>query len=465
MRRLASLLLPGLLLACSGDGTADLEARLDATWVRLPELAAEARQAVGEATGVDLEDLPVVAVGTEDVARSLASNLGVDSPLIEEPALEEDQRSTGGLEGIARALMGIYDIEREEVRVCRENLLWLADLLEEPGLLREDVLYAVLAHECAHAAADRRFGLQGFVSSREGRDAQRGANAVLEGHAQRVARRVCAAAGREAGFELMTRAMGMIPETGDASQELVARIMAEAFASAYRDGEAFLDAVVAARGEEEGLAVAFADPPAGQTLLEHPEWYLDPASRPAPAYDLDAGLAVLEEYFAEEIPEFTHAEIGRGELLVAASPLGEEEAGKAADLVETAQAVVGMPDPDSQVMAVLLVCQDEAAARAFLDYEERIGRAKDEQMARGMIRIEEARYEDLPGTPRPGFLMYKTVNAAGTTVEVVVLCQVRGELLLELTLVGMEVQRQDLLDLGAKILDRAVDEAVAAESD
>lgn len=455
LRSLAALLAPILLLACSRGGTEGLEERLAVTWEEFPTLAARAREAVATTTGVDLSGLRVVEADTAAIGRSMVGNLAMSrsGEALADPLLGD------AVARFAPAMLGIYDVRQGEVRVAWEHFLHVARALDEPGLVEPGAVFALLAHEIAHAAADRRYGLRRLLSgvAARGQDSLRAASGVVEGYAQYVARRVCAAAGWEQGFAVMTRSMGTIPETEDPAQAYLASLLVEAFFAGYRDGERFVEAVVADRGEEVGLALVFVRPPASPVELEHPQWYLDPASRPSSELDLEAGLAAAEAAFPGWEGEFQRMALTTAMLRTAMQPAGAELADQVADWVEEARLTRSQSDPTGLVTAALFACTNPAAARRMVAAEEAVSRAKDEQLSEGRVRIIATRYQSLAEGEGPGgdFLVRKKVAVGNMDMIVRTLVLRQDRLVLELMVTSKEPDRADLIAIGRRILAAA----------
>jgi hypothetical protein len=282
-------------LAAAQQGTAG-----EVTEARVRAAFDQARAAVEETLAARFEPpIGLRFVDVDEVAAFLAAeNLqAIERRLPDRAAAELEARAFA--EAHAPLLLAKYALKRNEIVVALDTWNRQAAALRRPEIGADETLRAVLVHELVHALDDAEHGLETLYARIDSRDTAAGVNAVLEGHAQHVARRVCAARGWTRGFEDFTQAIGALPEgSGDDGEALLLfrRIVSAGDRAAYHDGERFIAALEKAGGPQ-AIARAFRDPPQdGQTVF-HPEWFLDPSRRPASVFDLDAGIELFAERF------------------------------------------------------------------------------------------------------------------------------------------------------------------------
>jgi hypothetical protein len=173
----------------------------------------------------------------------------------------------------------------EEILVSPRKLAQAAAALDMPQLNERAALRAALLHGYALAESRRAFGWNTTRASLADERAEGAFEAVVEGHAIGVARRLAPVADCSSGFDAYLASFARIVPDPLPVRNAQNRANAWRTEFPYVHGEAFVAAIAAANGEE-AIAALFASPPRAPEEILRPEWFLDPASRPRALYDL-----------------------------------------------------------------------------------------------------------------------------------------------------------------------------------
>lgn len=356
-----------------------VEAELGATLVRRPTIR--------EATREEL-----AAVLTAEFAPQVRSQLpGAPDEEVARVAAEMGQLYSG-------VLIGKYD-PTGAILIVRENL-------EALGGPQEALLRATVVHEVVHALDDQEVGVFQDLGSRDDLEVW---NALAEGHAQYVTRRVLAAAGEEDVFTAFEEHITRMPEGLGAGERYILGLMSHSFRFAYVDGRHFFE-----RLPREYHREVFVTPPASKSQILHPEQYLE---QPVASPTFDVG------------PLWTALEATRPEGWTGGRRVGDESALRAAfgEMLDPARVepvvarirashFLASQAPGGTAVAAYGVYETDSpeAAAEFLALQEALSRAKDEKMTSGMIRVVSATYRpvEVPGADC-AFHVEKRVEAMG----------------------------------------------------
>jgi hypothetical protein len=403
-----------------------------------------------------------VRIGTKaDVKKVLLVEL---EPVKEAMGLAENLEAT--LDVLVGALDAKYDLTAHEVLVIPGNVEELTRLFARPAMASEDALRAVLAHECVHAFDFPRHGWLAKRNARTSPDAQKAFGAVVEGHAQLVAKRICAAQGITPAFDEFTRMITAIPAGLSPMQTAIARAVVAEAEFGYVQGAAFLEAVLAARGEA-GLLAVLAEPPTDPRHVEHPAEFLAPTA-------VVAGLP-LPPFFAA----FDAATPGAEWKRTSQSILEGSLRAQLADLPEVQRraALAGFLEgrvsagnrAGGESVAVLLVARFRSPedALAFVAADVAVMRQRDEKMKTGAVRIESSTYEEGLGSKGAvaGTRARKVVAALGKQVVLFTSIFAVGAYAFEMTFSNVgEVPRASLYVLVDGLARHVTDPAHPAPS-
>jgi len=374
------------------------DASFEITQALLDDAIAVARPAVERALGYAIpEGFAGARVGeVDEIAKVLArENLASMTAQIGDEEIGAEQAEAFGA-GLAPALLAKYAFEERVILVSPEGFERNAEMLAVPELLSEQALRAVIVHELVHAADVPRFAFAATLAGLDDPDRINALSAVLEGHAQHVARKVCAELGLEAGFRHYNQAVVGVPtDEGDDGEaiRLMRRVARLTLARTYTDGERFVAAIEKAGGPE-GVERAFREPPRDLAEVGTPEWYLHPELRPVAAYDLDAALTAFEAGYGDEFAGVRQS-IHAAQLELAFESLDPQVVKRITSSLRGAR--YAQRARGQEVLHYAMACEwsSDEAAELVLQASVELVKQRDEQMKDGMIRIESSEYEDV----------------------------------------------------------------------
>lgn len=293
----------------------------------LVAMGAEAFALVKQSYKTELESVTFRFGTAEEIAEILKEeNIPVMARTLPEGTEQEVIEKTAEQfsESLSDALLAKFSLGENEVLVNLEGFFKMEEELGLTGLASYEVLRAVLVHESVHAIDDAEFSLAKVEELIVDVDSSQTVNALIEGHAQFWSRRVCAAHDMTAAFERFSSAIGFVPETDDPVVALVMATYAAQMTFWYGEGERFFLAVHDAKGLE-GVRGVFQAPPTESVLISQPDWYLDPASRPAAEFDLEERLAVILDLSSQKGRTMTKMKLLKPQIAAALALLPEVE--------------------------------------------------------------------------------------------------------------------------------------------
>jgi len=413
-------------------------------------LAAQVVPLVRKELGVRFpEGIPVRLASTGEIRAALEKeNLAILRSLLGDSKQAATQAS-GIAATLAPALLAKYPLGGHEVLVSPGAFPRLAEKIGIPELNSEAALRAVLVHELVHAAADELYDLKAVFASRTTADQVQAFNAVIEGHAQHVARRICAANGWSRGFRIYDRSISAPPVLedgeGGAGMDLLLRQQAELFAWLYHDGERFI-AALEAEGGPAAVARAYRNPPSDSAVIFEPGWFLHPETRPKLAFDFEGAMDTFVKGYPKKEWSATRTGIPKAQLRTALSLLPSETAERVLRGMRNVRVISLSPPkaPGSRVITLVLYeFESPADAAFFLAADDRLMRIKDAKMAEGAIRILDSSYEKLEKEGASGLIAEKTVSFQGQEIPVLTAVAVRGRLAAELVFSNQKASRAE----------------------
>jgi len=404
---------------------------------RLEAAYGDARAACKDVLGAELEQLPPLKlVATEVVAEAItAENL----PLVQlrEPDAPKARTEADALgRQIAAFVWAKYSWSTKTFFVVPETWEQNARVLERPDLLADHTLRAVMVHELCHALDDRKFDLGKQLLAAKTAEAVGAYNAVLEGHAQLAARRVCKVRGWSDGFEAFTSSIGALPKSATADGEamaMVRRATAAQLASAYVDGEAFAQAVLAAR-PETGRADIFTKPPLDADTILNPRWYLDPKQRPAVLHDPEPAIDAFVAKYDPEVWTATRVSPTGKQLATGLTLLPPADVDAVLASLRAMRLVQLVPtDAPQSKIAILAVMEfdSEESAAKWVALSAVVSDKKDEAMREGALKITASKTTRLTDGAVRGFLQEKTMENNGFEFEMASIDAWRGRCVVE----------------------------------
>lgn len=427
---------------------------------RIAAAFADARTALAEHLKMEIDPkLAPRLVSSKDVAACVAKeNLPVirlRQPDAEFAKAEADQVGAAfGSSALAK-----YTWTTRELLVSAKTWRRQAVQSGRPELTSDETLRAVLVHELVHALDDAQFDLGKRLEGLKTVDACLGFTGVLEGHAQLVARRVCEKRGWTKGFDVLTANIGGLPagaEAMDPSQLDILRAQSAVAAAPYVAGERFM-AAIDARGAEF-VARAFQSPPDSPDLLYHPDWYIDPKTRPQPKFALDAAIDVFAAPRSQDEWQSQRMTPPEAQLEASLLRLPLERAREALQGRVASRTIVLQPraDLNSKLLSTAIhEFVDEAALRRFVAAGAELSALRDDDMRKPerVVRLKELVTKSIE-TPTQRARIDRRSLANGTFEFVATSAQVaRGALLLELVFSNEAIEDDALLALADRMFD------------
>jgi hypothetical protein len=310
----------------------------------------------------------------------------------------------------------------------------------------------------------RKYHFDRILNALESDDAMQAYSSVIEGNAQRIARRACAEAGWSPFFDRFSETIALAPKNDDPAEDYQNRIRTALAAFAYSEGEHLMK-VVARAGGPEAVARAFAAPPAESVLILEPGWYLDPSSRPALGFDLKQALLNYGAQWDKEYWSQMQTPVLLPTLQASLGLLPDEEVSQVLEHLRQCQALIlqekQSAPAQSSIMAVLYELGSATAATKLVVLESDLMHLKDEQLTGQSVKVTEAHYAAFVADPIHGFIASKLVEVGFAVLEVTTLVAIRGPLVVELNFINIENERADLIEAAARLLEPRT----ASESD
>jgi hypothetical protein len=399
---------------------------------RMQELLIDAFHRVEKATGAESGPPPrLLFVDHRGMHAALVEE---QQPLFERFGVWEQAQQAIPL--VAIAVPAKYVPADHALLFAPRSLELAAFLAELPTESIEAAVRAILLHEAVHAVDFTKYGLADSFDACANEGDLLCWSAMTEGHAQQVARHLSAGDDELLrGLADMERLLHDDEAHRSAPEALRAALVTLAFP--YVEGEQFLDAVLAAGGQEAVDAV-MRTPPTRPAEIEHPEFWFARSTREGPdILDVLALLRPLEPEGAKvhETPLLRASVASMLEMGV-----GDRAAEVAAGLEDGQTRSAANDTGTSQTVTTVLRCRDAAAAAAYVRASRAFQEAQDDQYTGKSAFRMESSYEDVPG----GYRTRRSMRTAGGTLGGAVLCVAEGRFVLEVTLSRQSAANQAL---------------------
>lgn len=316
---------------------------------------------------------------------------------------------------------GKYVLKEKAIVILPDTFRESAKKRNDPSFKSREMLRFTLIHETIHALDDHGEGAltRLFKNARTIEDFGI-VNALMEGHAQYVTRRIYVRQKREKEFFDHEKKKFTLPPDMDEAEKFHAKMYYANFISAYVDGRRFFEALEK-EGKNDFVDQVFHSPPKSMRVIYHPELYFHPELAPR-LRDLTGLWNSMKKKYGEEwkstIRKLTDAQMraSLGGLL----PKEEEE-----DMMGSylgGEVLIFQPrDVDTNKMVGLRVLEMEssrAANRAY-DLMLRLHRRKDEMMKEGALGLTRSDYrkQETPNSDR-SIAVERWINAQGTSIFV-----------------------------------------------
>ena len=259
-----------LLLAGASARAQEADFSVEAIRGRIEVLRPDLEAALGAPLGGPVD---VVVTTPDALADSIANDFLAERANIEGGPRGDGLKDAAAIAGRAlrHSTLGRVESERGVLEICPENFLVLTEI--EPswrGMLDRDFLDVLLLHELVHVFQERRFA--GFLGAPSSLEQLQARHAVLEGHAQYVAREAAKRRGLDAAFALFEKVNTEVPPSvkDPALRRSIEDSVAQ-LAFVYTDGEKFFRAVTEKLGYEKALDRVFSSPPATVRAIRTPQ--------------------------------------------------------------------------------------------------------------------------------------------------------------------------------------------------
>jgi hypothetical protein len=459
---LAAALLP---LAAPPQDAPPAPAKFAVDAASVERVAAVARTWVAEASGVPLAESVRARVATTEELQTL---LAAENQPLFETHFGASEAATQGAQNfaasVAPAMLAKYVFGGSDVLVSAEGFGRLSLLLDMPELVSEEALRAVLVHEFAHAADERLYQWNDVLRSLKSAEQIEAFNAVLEGHAQLVTRRVCAAHGATAGFDVFNRAIAGERSTpapdaiaSNPVFETMEKFMKLRFSSWYFQGEKFMEALEK-EGGADAVRLAFSKPPARMAVVYQPAWFLHPELEPKGGIDLDAVLDELALSFPKEAWRSVKNSLTPAQIELALSLASPEDRERLLAALRANRSLLVVPadgSGDRMIIVMLLEFSSPEEGAAYLGIARDISSRKDEAMKAGPMRVEKSEREELPPGARRGYLERKLLTAPGRKLPIASAVLTQETLAVELIFTNQEVPSAELTLLADQVFRSA----------
>ncbi len=450
-----TLVAPSLLLV-SGEFSITQES--------LDSVATEAVSAFNRVSEKRLEKTPAFRIVMRDELYDIVYKELLPQITAQVGSVEGEGSAKSMSLALSEALLAKYVPDSDTIVVCAKNFESLARGLDTPGLRTRNALVAVLVHECVHALDSHRFKWAEKIEEISS-DTERllAFNAVLEGHAQFVARRICSESGWTDGFEAFTSCIGKIvgEDAMGEGMKILSRVVTAGMASAYIDGETFM-AAIHEKGGDKLVVRAFTTPPVDVETIAHPEWFIAPDSRPSYVFDLSRAAERVSAGFDKSVWTAQAMSVGRPQLQAALALLSPEEITQILDSMRQNKTVVLVPTaaPQSKMVAgAFFEFATALDARQYFASSEKLVRLKDERMKSGMIRILDSEYSEVRRNGWQGLYFVKTASVGAETVKVSSVVAVRGKVGAEVIFSNEMISKEKVIEL----LDACFAEVLAVD--
>lgn len=371
----------------------------------------------------------------------------------EDPKKAETERKNW-VRSMAQGILAKYAFGSGNVMVIPDTIGRVATLIDEPKLATNECLQAILVHECVHVIADQEHQFAKHANTLGNTDELLAYNAVIEGHAQFIARKVCAENGWSEGFEIFTKSIGKVPDLGDEAENMLARVAAVSASWAYYQGEEFIAALHAAGGDK-AIAKAYAEPPKSPAQVFHPDWYLDPDKQPTITYPIDEGFDAFEKTVDKKKWTVNKMTINEAQISTAMQLLAKDDIDRCTKHLQVCKSLIvtwTRPAGERMISAAVFVSDSVSEAAFFLACEERLMRKKDEAMKAGPMKIVDSKYTQKGEGAMLGLLAQKVIQYRGQDLPVTTLVLAQDRVVLELTYSNEAVTEEEIVKKGRELL-------------
>ncbi|MGE3850608.1 MAG: hypothetical protein AB7K09_02600 [Planctomycetota bacterium] len=411
-------------------------------------ILAEIQPLVEKAIGKPFKQTPEISIATRaEVEKLLLDELIPQMKVLQPGADEATARMMARAQAsmFSQHLLGKCTMADGHLYIMVENFRTMAELLDQPIVNSRDYLRTTIIHESVHAHDHQQYGALGRLLTAKSTSEIEVLNALIEGHAQFITRRVLSAEKNDALFETWEQGITAMPPGLDDSQKMMAQVMSAAQVFGYIDGRHFFEGLATEAAEHPDFqSDVFAKLPASKNVIARPYLYYHPERAPK-SLPLDAVFAAMRASVGEkwqhqviELPSVQFRQAFGG--LIDAKRV--DEAIKATVSCHVQAMLPPESMGDKQVIASIAEMESVAAARSFYQLQLDLLKAKDEKMKDTEIRISKAEYKPLGSTNAElQTLARKTVvlGAMGQEIDVCDVVLTKGRFMVEFMVMSIEM--------------------------
>ncbi|GEM_PF-6506840 len=354
---------------------------------------------------------------------------------------------------LGNQILGKYDWRNKKILIGLTNLKRQARMFHLPDLLAPETLKALLTHEAIHVVDQMRYS---WVEKMKGATIQI-YNAVVEGHAQAVAEKICKVEGWEKGFSTFSSVIGKIPASLSGLERQIMEVRISQTRDAYWKGRLFVLAIEKALGKP-GIKRIFEQPPKSFDQVLHPEWYLHPELQPHSSFDPTPAFKAFLEGMSRKKWKARRVEGSLSQFGAALSLLPEKERKWILESIVGNRTLLVMRRKNPRMGGVIgltfIQFKTDEDAASYLDSGLKLSRIKDRKMSKGLLRITGATYDDLRKKNKPMIYMSKDLSVRGKSLTVQNLMIARKNLVLEMLYSKVPIEKSKFLRLGQSLIQK-----------
>ncbi len=373
----------------------------------------------------------------EEIAPQIKALLSAQSPLVVAATLDKT------VAAYSHASLCKYAFVEKAIVVVPENFRSLSQLINNPKLLDPQLLRALLLHELMHAHDDLEADIGTLVRGPDNEVKLDVLNALVEGHAQFVARAILAEEGQSEWFDEMRRSILAFPPDLDEWSVSPSRAMGGRFMFAYEDGLRFFEQLEKA-GKLPEFAKLVKHPPQSRSAIVNIGEYLGTANAPAPTHDLPAMVASLAERYRAPDYHVVSRAISTIDLRSTLTGAGPDDFAAILPSFRGGWVFVASSMDGHRITCAIVELAEEEGAKRFMGLEDKVSKARDEAFKTGPYLIKSATYDRVTTQGiDEGFWAEKKLEVAARDILVRTTVGRAGNLVVNLTWQSMPIERVD----------------------
>lgn len=413
------------------------------------EMFLEVRPQVEKMTGHSFKKEPKIVISTQEHVASVLTTEFLPQMQMQFPDVNQAQQHEKAAALAAQysaVMLGKYSWSEDCIFVLAGNFSKLAETYNRPTINSPGYLRVVLIHELVHVLDQEVHQAMTRLQGIKTYDDLVIWNAVIEGHAQFVTRRILRDQKKESLFQDFEEQMTALPPGLSEGEKYVAEVQSSFNRFGYIDGRLFFEGL-ARTGRKTYSDDVFKSPPVRKEVILHPETYYIPRAEVAAVKDLKPLWDSLGQ-FGEGWSRLVR-NMGEMELRAAFGPYVD---GKLLDALAphllSGQALLLTPKdaPNSSTIVFLILQMDnpESAARIY-DMSVTFLKTKDEKMKEGQIRIARSEYASIKTKASlRNTVSTKTVLAGAHEIPTRTLLGEIGSYMVEVDYINQKVDDKEL---------------------